>query len=83
MAEIVIKQGDFKLVVPRDQLVQVDETHDGIAFQFKGGLQLYKTDPFMPQSVKQLMKQTADSYPEKKLVFELNNPRKPVYVDAT
>ena len=80
---IVIKQGEFELKVPRSELVSVDETHDGIAFNFKGGIQLYKTDQFMPGNVKNIMKNTADNYPEKKLVFELDNHKRPVYVDAT
>jgi len=80
---MIIKQGDFELRVPRSELVTVDETHDGITFMFKGGLQLYKTDQFMPQAVKSIMKNTADNYPEKKLVFELDNHKKPVFVDAT
>jgi len=80
---MIIKQGDFELRVPRSELVAVDETHDGITFMFKGGIQLYKTDQFMPPAVKNIMKNTADNYPEKKLVFELDNHKKPVYVDAT
>lgn len=80
---MVIKQGEFELKVPRKELVSVDETHDGITFLFKGGIQLYKADQFMPISVKNIMKNTADSYPGKKLVFELDNHKRPVYVDAT
>jgi hypothetical protein len=84
MADIIIKNGkDFKLVVERSELVQVDETPDGIVFQFKGGLSLMKSDQFMPSSIKQIMKNTADNYPDKKLVYELDNPKRPVYVDAT
>jgi len=80
---IVIKQGEFILKVPRSELVQVDETADGIVFQFKNGLSLIKNDQFMPSSVKQIMKNTADNYPGQKLVYELDNPKRPVYVDAT
>lgn len=80
---MIIKQGKFELKVPRSELVQVDETHDGITFLFKGGLQLYKTDQFMTQAVKSIIKNTADSYPERKLIFELDNRKNPVVVDAT
>ena len=80
---IVIKQKNFELKVKRSELVQVDVTAEGIVFQFKGGLSLIKNDQFMPSSVKQIMKNTADSYQGSKLVYELDNPKRPVYVDAT
>lgn len=84
MAEIIIKHGkNFALKVDRSELVQVDETPDGIVFQFKGGVSLIKNDQFMPSSIKQIMKNTADNYPGQKLVYELDNPRRPVMVDAT
>lgn len=83
MAKIIIKQKNFTLEVERSELVQLDETADGIVFQFKNGLSLMKNDQFMPASVKNIMKNTTDNYPGKKLVFELDNPQKPVYVDAT
>lgn len=83
MADIIIKQGKFEVKVDRSELVQVDETHDGIVFQFKNGLSLMKVDQFMTSGVKQIMKNTADNYPDKKLIYELDNPKRPVYVDAT
>jgi len=83
MSEIIIKQKNFELKVDRSELVQLDETADGIVFQFKNGLSLIKNDQFMPSSIKQIMKNTADNFPDKKLVYELDNPRRPVYVDAT
>lgn len=83
MAKIIIKQANFELKVDRSDLVQVDETPDGVVFQFKNGLSLMKVDQFMPSSIKQIMKNTADNYPDKKLIYELDNPKRPVYVDAT
>jgi len=83
MAKIIIKQKNFMLEVERSELVQLDETADGIIFQFKNGLSLVKNDQFMPAAIKSIMKNTSDNYPGKKLVFELDNPQKPVYVDAT
>jgi len=83
MSKIIIKQKNFKLEVERSELVQLDETADGIVFQFKNGISLMKNDQFMPSNVKQIMKNTADNYPDKKIVYELDNPRRPVFVDAT
>ena len=42
-----------------------------------------KNDQFMPSSIKQIMKNTADNFPDKKLIYELDNPKRPVCVDAT
>ena len=83
MANIIIKSKNFELKVDRSELVQLDETADGIVFQFKNGLSLMKNEQHMPSSVKQIMKNTADNFPDQKLVFELDNPKRPVYVDAT
>ena len=83
MAEMIIKQKNFELKVDRSELVQLDETADGVVFQFKNGVTLIKNDQFMPSGIKQIMKNTVDNYPDKKLVFELDNPKRPVYVDAT
>ena len=80
---ITIKNGPLKLTVPRSELVDVSETHDGVAFNFKGGVQLYYTNNFLPQASKQVMVQTADSFPGKKLIFDLVNHQKPAMVDAT
>lgn len=81
--QITIKKGTFNLTVPRDELVEVSETADGVAFNFKGGLQLYYYNNFLPSATKQIMRNTADSFPGKKLIFDLNNERNPVLVDAT
>jgi len=83
MSEIIIKQKNFELKVKRSELVQLDETADGVVFQFKNGLSLIKNDQFMPLHVKNIMKNTSDNYPDKKLVFELDNHKRPVIVDAT
>jgi len=83
MTKIIIKQKNFLLEVERSELVQLDETADGIIFQFKNGLSLIKNDQFMPASTKNIMKNTSDNYPDRKLVFELDNPQKPVFIDAT
>jgi len=82
MTEIIIKKKNFELKVQRSELVQLDETADGVVFQFKNGLSLIKIDQFMPLNVKNIMKNTSDNYPDRKLVFELDNHKRPVYVDA-
>jgi hypothetical protein len=82
MAEIVIKKGSMKLTIDRNELVQVEETPDGLSFSFKNKFQLLYTDPFMPISTKSILKNTSDSYEGKKLIFDFDNQRYPVMVDA-
>lgn len=83
MAEITLKAGNVKVEANRSDLVSVDETPDGVSFQFKGGLQVMYTNPYMPTSAKQIVKNTADQIKEKKLIFELDNAKRPAMVDAT
>ncbi len=83
MAEITITVGNVKVEASRKDLIEVSETPDGVSFNFKGGLQLLFTDPYMPSSAKQIVKNTADHMKEKRLIFELDNPRVPARVDAT
>ena len=83
MAKITIKDGSLKLEVERKDLIEVSETPDGVIFNFKNGIQLHKIEQFMPSSTKQIIKNTADNYPDHNLIFELDNPKIPVRVDAT
>jgi hypothetical protein len=81
--KVIIKKGSMNLEIDRSELVEVSETHDGVAFNFKGGIQLYFTDQFMPQAMKELMKNTSNHFGNHKLIFDLDNQRTPVKVDAT
>lgn len=81
--KIVIKKGTLNLEVDRNELIEVNETHDGIAFNFKGGLQLYYTDNFMPHGMKEIIKNTSNHFANKKIIFDLDNQRQPALVDAT
>lgn len=83
MSEITIKAGNVKVEASRSDILEVSETPDGVSFSFKGGLQVMFMDPYMPSSAKQIVKSTADNIKEKKLIFELDNPKMPARVDAT
>jgi hypothetical protein len=81
MSDIVIKRGKFNLTIDRNELIEVTETHDGISFLFKNGLQLYYTDTYMPSEYKQLVKRTTDSFNSKRTIIDLDNKRNPVLVE--
>jgi hypothetical protein len=80
-AMVTINKGTFKLTIPRNELIEVSETHDGISFNFKGGLQLYFVAPYMPNEVKQLMSGASNKFNDKNLIFDLENRKHPVKVD--
>ena len=83
MAEITVKVGKVKVEATRSDLMSVDETPDGVVFAFKGGIQIHYINPYMPSSAKQIIKNTADQIKEKRLIFELDNAKRPAMVDAT
>ena len=83
MSEITIKKKGVVITASRQDLIEVQETPDGVVFNFDGGLMIYYNDPHMKSANKQIIKNTADIVKEKKLIFDLNNPNKPAMVDAT
>jgi len=83
MGDIIIKNGKVKIIADRSELIEVQETPDGIVFNFKGGIVVHKNDQFMSSAVKQIVKNTADNFQGNKVIFELDNPKRPAYVDAT
>jgi hypothetical protein len=80
---ITIKKGQLNLIVPREELIEVNETADGVCFNFKGGLTLMQVEQFMQSHTKQLIKNTVDNFPGTNLIVDLNEPNKPISVDAT
>jgi hypothetical protein len=82
-ATITIKKGVVVLKAPKSELIEVSETHDGIAFNFKRGLQLYQVEQYMPSHIKQLIKNTTDSFEGNNIIIDLDDAKKPIMVDAT
>jgi hypothetical protein len=83
MSEVIIKKGKTKITLDRSDLVEVVETPDGVNFNIKGGISIVLNDPDMPSATKQVIKNTSDNFPGKKLIFDLANFRQPARVDAT
>jgi hypothetical protein len=82
MADVIIKKGSMEIKIDRSELVQVEETADGLAFDFKNGFQLLYNDQYMEAARKNIIKNTSNSYEGKKLVFDFDNKRHPVMVHA-
>jgi hypothetical protein len=58
--KIIIQSKETTLELQKDQIVEVLETADGIAFNLRNGLSLIYTDNFMNSTAKQLIKGTID-----------------------
>jgi len=81
---ITIKKGTMELVkTERSNLINAEQSHDGVVFTFKGGIQVYCTDQYMPISTKDVIRNTANSFPTANLIFDLLNYNKPVLVEPT
>jgi len=81
---IIIKKGSMKFVeTERSNLIIAEQTHDGVVFSLKGGIQIYCTDNDMPNHTKDIIKNTSNSFPTANLVFDLNNYNRPVVVEPT
>ncbi len=81
--KIIIKKGSMKLELDRKDLVEVCETHDGVVFNLKDGLQLQYTDQYMPHSMKEILRSTSNHFENQKIIFDLDNKRQPAMIDAT
>lgn len=83
MTKIIIKKGSISVSLDRSELIELVETPDGINFNFKHGLSLNVVDMNMPIHTKSIMKNTSDSFPGKKIIFNLESYDKPAMIDAT
>ncbi len=82
MEYITIKKGSIETKLLREDLVQVEESHDGVVFNFKNGLHLYYTDQFMPIDSKQRLKLGVTSNIRGNVIVDLSNYRSPVTIEA-
>ena len=57
---IIIKNKETVIELQKNQILEVLETSDGIAFNLRNGLSLIFIDNFMPSTAKQLIKGTID-----------------------
>ncbi len=80
---VTVQKGEFVLTVPRSDLIELVETPDGVCFNFKGGLTLQVMDADMPIYTKNVMKNTADNFPNGHLNVNLNDRNKPASIDTT
>jgi len=78
--KVTIKRATMIMVMDRTDLVQVDQTYDGVAFSFKHGVHVTITDQNMPNEAKDLIK-AANQFPKGNVVFDLNSYKKPASLE--
>jgi hypothetical protein len=78
--KVTIKRATMLLQMDRTDLIQVDQTPDGVAFTFRHGVHIIVSDQNMPNEAKDMMK-VADQFPKGNIIFDLNSYKKPVYLE--
>lgn len=82
--KVIIKNGEgFRIEVSKNNLVEIDQSPDGLVFKFKDQSFYQHTDTSMPIEVKEHLKQTDLMFESGTIVIDLANKRQPVYVDFT
>lgn len=81
---LIIKKGTMELVMTdRSNLITAEPSHDGVVFTFKGGIQVYCTDNYMPVHTKELIRNTTNSFPTANLIIDVANYNQPAKVEPT
>lgn len=78
--EIVVGNG-FKINTLRTELANVNETSDGVVFQFKGGSFYTYFDHNMPSYSKNLIKNSLDRIVKGNVKVDLRNYKRPVEIE--
>lgn len=81
--KVEITKGTVKIVGGRKDLISVSETPDGMAFKFKGGINIVVIDDYMTNSVKKRIAGADLTFEDANLMVDLGNYRNPVLVDTT
>ncbi len=80
---VSIKKGTFVINCMRDDLIGINESPDGVVFNFKGNLILQFNDMYMPRDMKARIRTADSSFTVGSLSFDLDKYETPVVVDTT
>lgn len=79
MADLIIKKGAMELVkTDKANLIEANQTYDGMVFNFKGGITITYTDNYFPVPAKDLIVNTLNSFANANIVVDLANYNRPV-----
>ena len=81
--KLIIKRGKEVIIdTNKSNLVDANQTYDGIVFNFKGGFILSYTDTFMPNVAKDLIVSAVNNFPLANLEIDVANYKTPVVAKA-
>jgi len=79
MVKLVIKRGKEIIVdTNRSNLIDANQTYDGVVFNFKGGFMLTYTDSSLPNTTKDLIVSSINNFPVANLEIDIANYKVPV-----
>ena len=78
--KITINKKESSVIIQRSDLIEVSETHDGLVFKLKNGIDLFITDAYMPAPFKRQVKVSVDKFDKSNIVVDLANPSAPVSI---
>jgi len=80
--KIKITKGNTVFEAERTDLINCDETADGVVFQFKNGITFQADNPNMTSGIKNLIKNTVDRMVNGNIDINLNDPANPILFSA-
>jgi hypothetical protein len=75
-----IKNMEMVMSCPKNYLATVDESADGMVFQFKNGTRFVVDDPYLPAVTKSAIRMTLDS-PTENVTVDMRNYSKPITIE--
>lgn len=79
-AVVIIKHGGVETKVQRDHFINVQETSDGLVFNFTNGMHLVYTNQYM--TIPSKVRITAANRIDKgSMLIDLDNPNKPIKIE--
>jgi hypothetical protein len=80
--EIVINKKNHKIILNRDDIIEIKHTHDGLVFNLKGNMYIYITDINMPVNVKNRYVVSFETFDNANLIFNIHDYNNPVKVEV-
>lgn len=80
MSTILLKKGDIELKLQKKDVMNIEQTHDGIIFNLTEGLHIYLTDMDMPLTTKEVIINSLRMMGGQ-LTIDLKNYRQPTRID--
>lgn len=77
---VTIVRNESKIEVPREDIIEMKQSHDGLVINLKNGLHIYATDAFMPPDAKDRIISTFDRFKNVDILINLSNYQTPVSV---